>query len=185
MVALTYSISKDDYVRFYTYMMWDSPQNAPKRRRYYVRQVIPPLLFLLAFYYTGILERSTEFKLLIVVFLAGTTVMSLLSNRSNIQRNAEKIADDPANAPMFAQRTVQASDSGLLVTEPYTETRYRWQAFTRKLENDRYYYLFTDAMQAIIIPKKSFSDATSLDRFGKLLSQHLSLDAEIGHLVKH
>lgn len=184
MVSLTFSITPDDYAKFYTYMMWDGPQNAAKRRRYYIRQLIPPLIFLAAFYYTGLFRRDTQFILLIGGFLVLTMVLSLMNNRNNVRKMAEKIAKDPGNEMMFREHNLQASDNGLVLQDPTIETRYQWKAFTKKLESQEYYFLFLNNIQALIIPKRVFTDAGQQARFDKLLSQHLSLDAEVGHLIK-
>lgn len=97
---------------------------------------------------------------------------------------AEKIARDPGNEMMFREHNLQASDNGLVLQDPTIETRYQWKAFTKKLESQEYYFLFLNNIQALIIPKRVFTDPGQQARFDKLLSQHLSLDAEVGHLIK-
>lgn len=184
MVSLTYSIGPDDYVRFYTYMMWDGPQNTSKRRKYYLRQLIAPVIFMAAFYYTGLLKRDTSFILIIVGFLLLTTVLSMMNNRNNVRKQAERIAEDPGNQSMFREHLLQATENGLLIRDELVETKYAWKAFTKKMENPQYYFLFINNIQAIIIPKKIFTDPAVQSRFDKMLAQHLSLDAEVGHLIK-
>ena len=111
-------------------MMWDGPQNAAKRRRYYIRQLIPPLIFLAAFYYTGLFRRDTQFILLIGASLVLTMVLSLMNNRNNVRKMAEKIAEI-RNEMMFREHNLQASDNGLVLQDPTIETRYQWKAFTK------------------------------------------------------
>lgn len=184
MLSLNYAISKEDYVFFYTYMMWDSPENAGKRNWFYVRQLLPPILFLLAFYYTGLFNRSNQFVLLIVGFLALTVITSLKSARGNTVRQAEKIANDPGNESMFSNRSLQVSDAGITVQDELSETRYRWKAFCKRMESERYFFLFTNNVQAIIIPKRAFTSSDQLQQFEKMLTQHLSIDAEFGRFIK-
>jgi hypothetical protein len=64
------------------------------------------------------------------------------------------------------------------------ETRFQWKSFIKKQENREYYFLFTSSMQAVIVPKRVFKNTDEKIQFEKLLSQYLSFDAEIGHLVK-
>ena len=184
MVSLTYSITPDDYIHFYTYMMWDGPQNAGKRKKYYLRQLIGPIVFLLMFYYTGLLNRDSTFIIIILVFLILTTALSIRNMRSNVQKQAERIAEDPGNESIFRENRLQASETGIWLQSNDTEVRYQWNAFTKRMDNPEYYFLFTSNIQAIIIPKRVFTDLDQRNRFDKLLSQHLSLDAEVGHLVK-
>jgi len=183
MISLNYSISKEDYINYYTYVLWDSPANRKKRLSYYTRQVIPLLLFIAAFYYTGIFERNSRFTLLIIGAIFLTSLFSFVGVRSNTLRRAQKIADDPGNSPIFQQFALDVSETGLSVKGALSETRYQWKAFIKKQETKDYYFLFTSGIQAMIIPKRIFNKDERM-QFEKLLSQHLSFDAEIGHLIK-
>lgn len=184
MVSVKYALTKEDYMNYYTYIMWDSPGNRRKRRLYYVKQVLPILLFLAAFYYTGLLERQSKFILLIVGFLLLTTFLSVIGIRSNTMRQAEKIANEPDNDPIFLETQLTASESGLSLADSVSQTQYQWKAVIRKLESQNYYFLFVNALQAIIIPKRVFGSPDQRQQFDRLLSQHLSFEAEVEHLVK-
>ena len=185
MVSLKYALTKEDYMNYYTYIMWDSPGNKRKRLMYYVRQILPILLFLAAFYYTGLLQRQSNFILLIVGFLFLTTLLSVMGIRSNTMRQAEKIASEPDNDPIFLETQLTASEKGLQLSDSVSETHYQWKAVIRKLESRNYYFLFVNALQAIIIPKRVFHSADERLQFDRLLSQYLSFDAEVQHLVKN
>jgi len=101
MITLNYALTKEDYVNYYTYVTWDAPENRKKRMIYYAKQVVPIVLFLTAFYYTGLFQRNSLFIMVIAGFLLLTTLLSLMGVRSNSVRLAEKVADDPANGSIF------------------------------------------------------------------------------------
>ena len=183
MISLNYSISKEDYINYYTYVLWDSPANRKKRITYYTRQVIPLLLFIFAFYYTGIFDRSSRFTLLIIGAIFLTSVFSFVGVRSNTLRSAEKITDDPNNSSIFQEITMTVSETGIIAKNALVESSYQWKSFIKKQESKDYYFLFTSSIQAMIIPKRIFNKDERL-QFEKLLSQQLSFDAEIGHLIK-
>lgn len=184
MISLKYSISKEDYINYYAYVVWDAPENRKKRLWYYVKQIIPILLFLFAFYYTGIFERNSKFILLIIAFIFLTSALSLFGVRSNTIKQAEKITEDPGNSSIFLERSLFLSDSGVVSKDVSIEIKYQWNAFIKKQESKEYYFLFTTAVHALIIPKRIFTNADERRQFEKLLTQHLSFDAEIGYLVK-
>src|SRR4051794_28145299 len=106
MISLKYSISKEDYINYYAYVAWDAPENRKKRLWYYIKQVVPILLFLFAFYYTGIFERNSKFILLILAFIFLTSALSLFGVRSNTIRQAEKVTEDPGNSSIFLERSL-------------------------------------------------------------------------------
>ena len=184
MVTLQYALTKEDYVNYYTYVMWDAPENRRKRIIYYIKQIIPIILFIAAFYYTGIFERNSKFILLILGFIFLTSLLSLIGVRSNTSRQAEKVADDPNNSSIFLEVSMIVSETGIATKDALVETKFQWRSFIKKQESDAYYFLFTSSIQALIVPKRVFTNAADKLQFEKLLSQYLSFDAEIGHLVK-
>lgn len=184
MITLQYAISKEDYINYYTFVMWDAPENRRKKINYYIRQIIPIILFIAAFYYTGIFERNSKFILLILVFIFITSLLSVFNVRSNTIRRAEKVANDPGNSSVFLDFSMIVSESGISTKNELMETRFQWKSFIKKQENREYYFLFTSSMQAVIVPKRVFKNTDEKIQFEKLLSQNLSFDAEIGHLVK-
>lgn len=184
MITLQYALTKEDYVNYYTYVSWDAPERKKKRFYYYIRQIIPIVLFIIAFYYTGIFERNSKFILLILAFIFLTSLLSLFNVRSNTVKQAEKVADDPGNSSIFLPISMIVSETGISTKDVLTETKFQWNAFIKKQESREYYFLFVSSMQALIIPKRIFNNADERIQFEKLLSQYLSFDAEIGHLIK-
>lgn len=183
MLSLQYSISGEDYVKYCTYVLWDAPEKRKKRILYYIRQLIPVFLFILAFYYTGIFERNNRFILLIIGLISITSVLSLTSARSNVIRQAKNIANDPANLSIFREILLTVSEIGITTKNEWIETRFQWKSIIKKLESKDYYFLYTSLIQALIIPKRILNQEEKI-QFEKYLAQNLSFDAEIGHLVK-
>ena len=184
MVSLKYAITKEDYANYYTYVTWDASGNKRKRLLYYAKQLLPILILILAFYYTGFLHRSDKFILLVVGFLVATTLLSFLGVRTATMRQAEKIAVDPANSSIFLEHLVSISDSGIIIKDELKEIRFQWTAIIKKLESQNYYFLFHNSIQAIIVPKRVFISQDEKLQFEKLLSQHLTFDADVSHLLK-
>lgn len=184
MISLQYALTKEDFINYHSFVMWDAPENKRKKLIYYVRQMIPIILFSAAFYYTGIFDRNSKFILLIAAFILLTSLLSLFGIRSNTIKQAEKIANDPGNSSIFLETNLIVSESGISIKDILTETKFQWNAFIKKQESKKYFFLFTSSIQAIIIPKRVFKNEEEITQFNKMLSQHLSFEAEIGHLIK-
>ncbi len=60
-----------------------------------------------------------------------------------------------------------------------------WKAVVRKTETETYFFLFINSIQAIIIPKRAFDNKDEKAEFKKMLSKHISLDAEIKDDIIH
>lgn len=184
MVTLQYAITKQDYANYYAYVVWDAPANRKKRLIYYAKQLVPVLIFLLAFFYTGLFDRPGKFIFLIAGVLFITTFLSLLGVRNNIMRQAERIADDPDNASIFADFTLTVTDAGITLKNDSLETKFQWTAFLKKLESKNYYFLFHNSIQAVIIPKRVFDSEEVKARFEKILTRHLSFEAEVSEFMR-
>lgn len=184
MIALNITLTREDYVTFYTYVSWDSPENRNKRIRFYVRQLIPLAVFLFAFYYTGIFRRDSTFILIFGVAMVATAVLSLMSARSTLKRQAEKVSTNPDNESIFRERQYIFSETGILIKDPLMQSTVQWAAIIRKVESQNYYILFLNGIQALILPKRAFTSQEQQQQFERLLSQQLSMEAEMGHLVK-
>lgn len=183
MVTAKFALTKEDYVTYCTYVLWDAPGRQKKRLVYYLRQLLPLAVFMLAFYYTGLFDRQPTFVLLIAALMIGTGILSVTARRSNVAREAEKIANNPDNHSVFEEVIFTATENGIQVKSEYYEELYKWKAFIRKLENKNYYYLFHNANQAVIVPKRIFYSTEHREQFDKLLVQHLSLEAEMSQAL--
>jgi hypothetical protein len=151
---------------------------------YYASKLWPLPFFLLAFYYTGLFNRDIIFIMLIVVFVTGITLLSVMGARSNIEKQAEKIADHPDNSSLFLPGVISFSESGIHLKNDLIESKFQWKAFIKKLESENYYFLFISNIQALIIPKRLLPNNESKIQLEKILNQYLSMDAELGHFVR-
>ena len=119
-----------------------------------------------------------------VLILLLSTAIQVYSARAGVMKKAEKITDDEDNASLFLDTKFTISESGVYSKDILKEQHFQWLAFTRKEENETYFYLFFNSMEALIIPKRILKTTSEKEQFEKLLSLHLSFDAEIKHQLK-
>lgn len=183
-MTLKYLLTKEDYVNYYTYMTWDAPDQKRKKIRYYLRQLLINGVFIAVIFYSDLFRVQPMFLYIYGGILLLIVVTQIFTARSNIVKQAEKFTEHDNNQTMFSEKQLEIDDSGIGQKDEFIESKFQWTAFTRKEENDLYYFLFVNTLQAIIIPKRVFKQPEEKARFEKLLSQHLTLDAEISHLLK-
>ncbi|MEJ7610452.1 MAG: YcxB family protein [Ferruginibacter sp.] len=179
MVSLHYTITKDDYVNFYTHVMWDAADRKRSRMKSILKQVGFVGVFMGIYWFVGGFRFMNNISVIIILLMFATSLLPLMTGRSGIRRNAEDIADDPENASVFTDNYLTASDAGMHIKTAVSDNNYSWKAIVRKTETSSYYFLFLNAIHAIIIPKKVFGSMEALSEFNKLLSKNLSLEAEI------
>lgn len=184
MISVRYAITAEDYSNYYMYMMWDAPERKKSRLKYYLRQILLNGGIIAILLYTQVFRYSSYTLYIYAGIILFMMLVQLLSGRANTKKQAEKIIDAEDNQSFFLETIYDISDAGIVRKDENEETKYQWKAFIKKEDTADYYFLFTSSMQAVIFPKRVFKTAEDKKQFEKLLSQHLSFDAEVGHLIK-
>ena len=179
MVSLHYKLTKEDYVNFYTYVMWDAGYLRKKRAKNILKQLAIVSVFIGVLYFSGVFRYLSSITLTIILLMFATSVIPLFTGRSSANKEAVQIADDPDNHAIFADTKLLSGDDGVHIKTSDAETKYTWKAIIKKTETDAYYFLFINTIQAIIIPKRVFGNNDEKAEFQKLLLRNLSLEAEI------
>lgn len=183
MLSFEYALTKNDYNNYYFFVTWDAPEKNKKRYLYFLRQLISVLIFTGLFYYSGLFSRGILISVVATTLIFLTSILSITGIRSSINKQSELITNDPDNESLFTNTLLSVSDTGFFLKDEFKECKFLWKAFVKKQENIDYYFLFYNSLEAIIIPKRIFKVSEEI-LFKKLLTQNLSFDAEIGHLIK-
>jgi hypothetical protein len=179
MITIQYTLSKDDYVSYFTYIYWDEKGRKRKRLKNLFKQLFFLLLFTLVMFYTGSFRSNLKFVVPILLLIFGTSTISFISGKSDLESQAKSIADNPENESLFLETFLNISDSELQIKNKLIASTYQWSAFVNKIETDTYYFLFENSLQAIVIPKRAFKNNDEKMAFDKILSRNLSLEAEL------
>jgi hypothetical protein len=160
-------------------MYWDEPGGKRKRINNILKQVFVFFLVISILFFFNSNSLINIFSLPIFLLILGSTLLPLFTGRSQMVKQANEIADDPDNGSIFKEIVLSAEEYELVIKSVLVESKYNWKGFTKKTETEKYYYLFQNAMQAIIIPKRAFTNNEEKMAFDKILSRNLSLDAEL------
>ena len=181
MVSLHYTITKEDYISFYTHVFWE--EGKKKRRLNFLKQGGFLIIFLIVLYFAGGMGSFNSFSVAIYSLIFISTLLPLFSGRSSVVRSAEKITENPENSSLFTEHHFTATDASLHIKNIFAETTYSWNAIIKKTETDTHYFLFENSLQAIIIPKSACKSEEEKLALNKVLSRNLSLDAELNQIL--
>jgi YcxB-like protein len=179
MITLNYTIEKQDYVAFYTYVNWNAKGRKKQLWKSILSQVSSVFVYGIILYSWGNFGKHTNAVYLILFLILGLCFLPLINGKNQIMSQAIKIAGDPDNASFITNYSLIANETELQIKTPFTDSKINWRIFIKKIETDLHYFLFENAMQAIIIPKRAFANNEEKITFDKILSRNLSLDAEI------
>jgi hypothetical protein len=185
MVALNYTLSKEDYSNFYHYVALLSPGKKNTIIKNWVKRF---LLFSLMFV---IVKISSSEKIFDVYFfytvfvLASIYILPIFNLRNAYNKAVTAYTDNPLNANVFNECQISISETGLFTKGKFTETKYQWGSIVKKEENNSFYFLFISSEQAILIPKKSLRSKEEREELEKLFVKNIPFEEEVGHLIKN
>ena len=181
MVSLQYDITKEDYVSFYTFVFWE--EGKKRRNLNLLKQGSILLAFLVILYFAGGRATFNVLSISIYALIFFSVVLPLFNGKNVIIKNAEKICEDAENESIFTSCNLVATDADLLIKNKFIEAKYFWNAIIKKSETSTHYFLFENAMQAIIIPKRACKTEEESLALSKILSKNLSIDAEFNQIL--
>ena len=166
--VLKFTPSIEDGQAFYLYHHKHSPA---LRKQALTGQIVTTLvvffgiILLFSFIYstgpdTGSLSPNIILSIfLLALFLAGATFAFYpQAYISKIMKNAEKLHNERDGGYEPTECILMFSDSEIEVNSDVGESKIRWDAIEKIIIDGDYIYLYLDAVNAIIIPKRAFSD---------------------------
>lgn len=179
MLQLNYTLIKQDYVNYYLYMYWDEKKKKKARLKNLLKQLLYNVIILVAIYFSNVGRQNFTFVLIIFAIIFTTTLLSFVGGKASLEKQANNIANDVDNQSIFTQYTLIASDEALVVKTTFCESKFYWKTFVDKMENEAYYYLFENALQAVLIPKHAFKNNDEKVIFDTILLRNLPLEIEL------
>ncbi len=184
MVTINFLLTKEDYFNFNFYTSWLSPGKKMAIIKSRVKTFILFIFSLSMVTLAGPRKAFDSVYFFSIFMLAAIYVLPLLSIKTNSRKLAFTFIQNRLNAHLLTQTEVVISPNGIFSKNIFCEVKYKWECIIKKEETNDYYFLYINSAQALIIPKRVLRSAAEKEALAKLLSQHISFDAEMGHLIK-
>ena len=178
MVILKYQLTEEEYFHFNYYTGWAAPEKRAYRIRYMLRAILTYVVIAAA--YLLLVQKDTSITG-ILIFLAPALIYFLLIPtlvKRGIRQRSRATLALPENRNVLEVGEVIIADTGIVGKDSMSESKYTWEAIIRKAETPRCYYLYTNSYHAIVIPKRTLSNAEERQELKRLFNQHLSLSSE-------
>ena len=178
-----YSLTEDEFADFSAYTNWLSPQMKKHRIVYILKSVsyfyISFIAFIAIEFYFNPLQKHnyTIFKsvgviggLLFVLYLVFQTPFS-------IKAKAKKMLLKEENKHFLFEADLFLNDNGIASSDILSTNNYKWSSIVKFCITQRCFYLYTNSIQALIIPKRLFKSQIDIDQFEKFLSEKVPLSS--------
>ncbi len=154
-----------DVIDFNLFHMAHSPSI---KRQLLLMQVLTGLLVIpLAFGIFYLVYHSINAFAVVVSVLAGVLAFALYpqSNRKSTIGRIRKMLSEGGNTALLGHQVISLSPEGIFVKNQAVESKIAWSTVGKIAENDKYVYLYTSSINALVIPKKCFQSDKEKQEF--------------------
>lgn len=172
-----YEITKDDLSAFNLY----HHRHSRTARRQYLRSwFIPVFIWLLVFsgiWYLADKERGAPLRTFLDLLpLFSFAPLYLLYFPWAYRRKLRKIVDgmvsEGKNRGLFSRHRVTLSPEGVTDSGEHGQTSTAWRAIERVAAADEHAYIYTNALAAIIVPRRAFISPSGFEEFVRAAREH-------------
>lgn len=117
----------------------------------------------------------------ILLILIGPLLLPLrywFRTLSRTKKWVRQILAEGENKGLFTERTVSLEPSGIRQTSSRGESTSYWSAIERLVVNDAYAFIYLDAFQAIILPRRVFDNEVAFEQFVSAISSRTGLSRD-------
>lgn len=173
-----FEITKDDLIAFNLHHHHHSPT---ARRQYLLSWFVPAFIWL--FVCTGLWhladrERGTPLRtfLDLLPLFSGVPIYLLYfpwAYRRKLRKIIDGMVGEGQNRGLLGHRRVTISSEGITESGEHGQTSTAWRAVERVSVTDEHAYIYTNALAAVIVPRRAFAGPSQFEEFVRLASARL------------
>lgn len=172
-----YQLTKDDLIAFNLYHHFHSPT---ARRRYLRSWLVPAFIWLLictGIWYLADRERGTALRTFLDLLpLFGGVPLYLMyfpwTYRRRLRKMIAGMVSEGRNRGLFCRHRVAISPDGITDSGEFGQASTAWRAVERVAQGGDRAFVYTDALTAIIVPRRAFAASTQFEEFVRLATHY-------------
>jgi hypothetical protein len=172
-----YEITKEDVGAFNLYHSLHSPA---ARRQYLRSWFVPAVIWLFVFsgiWYFADRERGRPFQTFLDLFpLFSFVPLYLLyfpwAYRRKLRNIVAGMVSEGQNRGLFGRHRVTISPESVVESSEHSQSSTAWRAVERIVSADERAYIYTNALAAIIVPRRAFASPSEFDAFVRTARGH-------------
>lgn len=165
-----YELTKDDLGAFNLYHHFHSPT----ARRHYLRAWFMPaivwLLVCIGIWHLADKERNTPWKtfLDLLPLFSGVPLHLVIFPqwyRWKVRKIVAGMVGEGRNRGLFSRHRITISTESVTDSGELCQTATAWRAVERVAASEEHAYIYTNALTAIIVPRRAFADPPEFEQF--------------------
>jgi uncharacterized membrane protein YbhN (UPF0104 family) len=133
--------------------------------------LIIPLVFCVLYLMFNLANAFT----IIASILAGIAIFALYPQivRKSTTSRIRKMLSEGSNKAMLGHQVVSLLPEGIFSKNQATESKINWSAVEKVVQSEKHFFLYTSSINALVIPKISFSSEKEKGEFLEYVNTHL------------
>lgn len=160
-MVIEFETSIDDVINFNLYHFQHSQTG---RRSLFKTRFIIPIVLTVLFIISSFIYRSLHQYPLLVFALVWFIFMPS-SYKRGIKKYVRRMYSEGKNKSVICKHKLSVVPEGIVETTNVGEANIHWGAIEKVEATDKYIFIYTSAVAAIIVPKKAFSDDSKYTEF--------------------
>jgi hypothetical protein len=183
-----YSLSIDEFAGFNAYTMWYAPWQKKVRFNFLLRSLFyTAAIFIVSFFILNKINNSQRLirGLSISISVVGLIILNCISYYQapfGIMNRAKKMVVKDENSHILQETELEINQDGILTTDKDSRVHQKWNSIVRYAVTKESFYLYTNSIQAIVIPKRLFSSQKDIEEFDKFLTSKISISSSFRSL---
>ncbi len=169
---IDYERTIDDIIEANLFHASHSP--SIKKQLLFARIVITVFIILTALTVSYIEEnRFTLFSLILSIF-AGVLIFALyprMNHKASIRR-LKKLLNEGNNKAMLGHQIISLTPECIYSKTQAGESKINWLTINKVMQNDKYVFLYTSSINALVIPKTAFPSEREQEFFLEYINIH-------------
>lgn len=175
-MIVEYEITKNDLNAFNLFHLSHS---TTARRQYYCSWFIPIVIWLLLFTCCNLVDWDSGTPLR--TFLALLPLLSFvplyliffpLAYRRHIRKTVANMVSEGQNRGLFGRHRVVISPESVTESGEFGQSSTTWRAVERVVRTGDHAFIYTNALAAIIVPRRAFGTESEFVEFIRTASEH-------------
>ena len=161
-MRIEYECTVDDLVYFGEYH-W---RHSPAMQKQYRQGMWPgPLLGLALGYLIGGVRRPWAFAVIALVVAVAYHLFYVRCVSGSLKKGIGRVHAEGKNRGVVGSHSIEISREGLREKTEVNHTMHAWRGVERIETDDEYIFIYTQAMMAHVIPRRSFPDKAAAEEF--------------------
>lgn len=183
-----YSLTEDDFVAFNVYSLWEASWLKKNRISFTIRSTVYGIVAAVAtiLIINRLIPSKNDNHFPTAIFCSvGIVLLAALSYYQapfDIKKRAKKMISSDDNRHILNETELELNDSGFVNTDIKARVEQKWSSIIRYAVTKNYFYLYTNSLQAQIIPKRLLPSQKEIDELDNFLTEKIPLSASFRSL---